>query len=81
MATRNVWKSTKTGLDPNQTSRPFTVSQYTIITIYDNYIGSDVCYMTVEVNHLNYELKISSTNHNVNANTKQWNFVAANAMR
>ena len=38
-------------------------------------------YMTVEVNRLNYELKISSTNHNVNANTKQWNFVAANAMR
>ena len=39
-------KARKTGLDPNQTSRPFTVSQYTIITIYDNYnnyIGSDVC--------------------------------------
>ena len=38
-------------------------------------------YMTVVVNHLNYELKTSSINHNVNANTKQWNFVAANAMR
>ena len=36
-------KAQKTGFDPNQTSRPFTVSQYTIIKIYDNYIGSDVC--------------------------------------
>ncbi len=38
-------------------------------------------YMTVVVNHLYYELKTSSINHNVSANTKQWNFVAANAMR